>query len=158
MKNITKLPFLMSLFSVLVWIVTTLWLGVNYQSLPDRVVTHYNFFGVADRFGPKISLLIILAIGLVIYCFITYMHYISEKRSREVANNEEAKNQERIVFYASVMAAVLKTLLSVFFFYIIISSSRNANLFVLTTFFFLAGVVTTIVIFAVKSFKAGVTK
>ncbi|WP_224490961.1 DUF1648 domain-containing protein [Robertkochia flava] len=59
--KLIELSSLILLFGMWVYIL------INYQELPDKIPTHYNFHGEADAFGSKNSIFIIPVIATFLY-------------------------------------------------------------------------------------------
>lgn len=147
-----KIQIVMSVFSLSFFLGTAVWLFLKWNYISYRIVTHYNFIGVADKWGPKIGLLVIFSIGLVIYVFITYMFYFANKKNKiKVAENNE--NQRKINIIIGNMAEILKLIVSMFFSYLTIMSALNYNLHPTTTMIFLLGIFSTIIIAVAKCLR-----
>lgn len=147
-----KIQLLMSIFSLSFFIGTGVWLFLRWEYISYRIVTHYNFIGIADKWGPKIGLLVIFAIGLVLYAFITYMFYFANRKNN-VNTEKNSEKQRKMKIIIGNMAEILKLIISAFFSYLTIMSALNYNLYPTTTMIFLLGIFSTIIIAVAKCLR-----
>lgn len=54
----------------LIWIITLFY----YRNLPETIPTHFNAAGVADDFGPKITLFLLPSIGTILFIGMTILN------------------------------------------------------------------------------------
>jgi uncharacterized membrane protein len=58
-------------------LLVSIYLAVSsYSSLPDRVPTHFNFWGVPDGWGDKSSILALLALNACVYVLLTVINVL----------------------------------------------------------------------------------
>jgi len=49
---------------------------VNYRMLPERIATHFNGAGVANGFGPKSTLWLLVGVELVMYGVMSIINFV----------------------------------------------------------------------------------
>ena len=89
----------------LLLILSWCYLLFNYAEIPERIPTHYNFEGIADGFGEKNQLFVLLGIGTVIYIGVYVLNFFPHKMNLMASITEEnafyqysiAKNMLRMV-------------------------------------------------------------
>ena len=57
-KN-NKIDILMEVLCLVMLVGLTIYLGISWSSLPDKIPAHYDFAGNIDRWGKKGELLIV---------------------------------------------------------------------------------------------------
>lgn len=94
-----------------------LFIALNWSSLPDKVPMHFNGAGDIDRWGSKIELLVLPAIGIGLFIM---MHIIEKKP--HIHNYPERLNETNVeAFYTTSrkMLNLLKNIINILFAYCI---------------------------------------
>lgn len=112
MNNHPKVDFTKSkkvtcinLLSVLVLIGTIIYIAIIYPSLPDRIPTHFNLAGEADRWGGKNSIFIFPFLAVIIYFPLYYLSKVPHTFNYTVTITEE--NAPRIYPVAQFFISLL---------------------------------------------------
>ena len=84
---------------------------IAFPFLPEKIPAHYNFAGEIDRWGSKYETLIFPLVTIGMGLFMLWMAKISAKQE------ENGKNNEKIVFYTGMGLSVFFTLEHCFFLY-----------------------------------------
>lgn len=80
--------------------------GVALTFLPDTVALHYNFEGVANRFGSKFELLIIPVMGAVFAVIMVLIVRLAMRFDHTQSDKERALT-EKIVFWTAIFEVLL---------------------------------------------------
>ena len=86
---------------------------LNWNSLPDKVPTHFTFDGTPDGFGSKAALIREPIIALVLFLIITVAQHFPQIWNFPVQLTE--RNMEREYLIASVMLNAVKVLITLLF-------------------------------------------
>lgn len=85
--------------------------AVNYQSLPDSIPSHYNFWGVPDDYSSKNTIWVLPSVGLLLYVSLTL---VANKLIKPLVQKSH-KNEDN----ARLFLIQLLTITMVAFFYIV---------------------------------------
>ncbi len=106
-------PFRDKLLDLVGWILLAAFWGLvflNYSSLPEEIVIHYNGAGEADGWGPKWSILTlpavatVLAVGLTVICRFPHGYNYPVEITME---NAEAQYRNAVLFMRILKLSVI---------------------------------------------------
>ena len=124
-KN-NKIDILMEVLCLVLLVGVTIYLGINWSSLPDKIPAHYDFAGNIDRWGKKGELLIVPIMSWVLYGMITGVEQIPAIWNTGVKVTVE--NRYRVYRVLKYMLKSLKLIMAVDFSYMTIHSLRGQSL------------------------------
>ena len=123
-----------TLLVVLITSAPFIYMGMIWQSLPERVPTHFGIDGKPDAFGTKTSamipLAIVMGVGLLVYFLIKNIEKFDPKRAKQVSKDTFDK-------FAMLMLIFMSGL-SIYIVHSTIQSQVDGLLFVLLGLFFAA--------------------
>lgn len=124
-KN-NKIDILMEVLCLVLLVGVTIYLGINWSSLPDKIPAHYDFAGNIDRWGKKGELLIVPIMSWVLYGMITGVEQIPAIWNTGVKVTVE--NRYRVYRVLKYMVKSLKLIMVVDFSYMTIQSLSGQSL------------------------------
>jgi len=118
-KN-TKVDWIIEAICLLLLGGITLYLIINWSSMPDKIPMHYNIAGEIDRWGKKTEIIFIPVVSWLLYGFITLMEQNPKSWNTGVQVTEE--NAPRVYRILKSMVKTTKLFVVIIFFYITICS------------------------------------
>lgn len=103
-----------------------IYLGINWNNIPDKIPGHYNSMGVVDRWGNKGELLILPIVGWITYLGMTTLEQFPQAWNTGVTVT--AENKERVYLILKNMLVTVKLLVVINFVYLTITSALGKNL------------------------------
>ena len=110
MRTINRIANIICVIIIATMVVLLL---LNWNSLPDKVPTHFTFDGTPDGFGDKSALIREPVIAVVIFVLISVVQHFPQIWNFPVQLT--AENMEREYLIASIMLNTLKVLLTSLF-------------------------------------------
>lgn len=107
-KN-NKIDMMMEIICLISLAGITLFLIINWASIPEKVPMHYDWAGNINRWGSKAELVILPIISWMLYLFITAMEQFPTMWNTGVTVTEE--NQERVYRTLKYMVKSLKLIM-----------------------------------------------
>ena len=102
-----------------------LYLLFLWGDLPDKIPTHFNALGQADKWGSKPELLILPAVQLVLSAFLTIVQ--SKPQWWNLPHVENEVTQERIESMGLAMILFAKSVIMIDFSYLLYCSVNGAS-------------------------------
>lgn len=99
----------------------SIYLGVTWGSLPDKIPGHYNAAGAVDRWGSKEELLISPVIGWIVFLGITAVGFFPQAWNPGVKITEE--NREKIYRIIRNLLNTMKLIITVHFSFLTVNSA-----------------------------------
>ena len=124
--NNNKIDILMEVLCLVLLVGVTIYLGINWSSLPNKIPAHYDFAGNIDRWGKKGELLIVPIMSWVLYVMITGVEQIPAIWNTGVKVTVE--NRYRVYRVLKYMVKSLKLIMVVDFSYMTIQSLSGQSL------------------------------
>jgi len=124
-KN-SKYDITVNLVCIILLVGTMLYLGVNWNSISDKIPVHFNAIGVADRWGNKGELLVLQIISWIMYLGMTAIEHYPQIWNTGVIVTEE--NKERVYRILKNMLGTLKLTVVVVFMFLTINSALAQEL------------------------------
>ena len=124
-KN-NKIDILMEVLCLVLLVGVTIYLGINWSTLPDKIPAHYDFAGNIDRWGKKGELLIVPIMSWVLYVMITGVEQIPAIWNTGVKVTVE--NRYWVYRVLKYMVKSLKLIMVVDFSYMTIQSLSGQSL------------------------------
>lgn len=124
-KN-NKIDILMEVLCLVLLVGVTIYLGINWSTLPDKIPAHYDFAGNIDRWGKKGELLIVPIMSWFLYVMITGVEQIPAIWNTGVKVTVE--NRYRVYRVLKYMVKSLKLIMVVDFSYMTIQSLSGQSL------------------------------
>lgn len=125
----------MKLKTKILWIITVLPLlvtAVAVRFMEDSVPAHYDFYGNIDRWGSKYEYFLEPCFIILMTIFLQVLiNYYKRKQKRALEDKEiqEAKNNEKVLYYVAVGITVMQMLIHCVLLYsAFISSSSDVNI------------------------------
>ena len=118
-KN-NKIDILMEVLCLVMLVGLTIYLGISWSSLPDKIPAHYDFAGNIDRWGKKEELLIVPIMSWFLYLMITGLEQIPSIWNTGVTVTIE--NKYRVYRVLKYMVKSMKLIMVVDFTYLTINS------------------------------------
>lgn len=131
---------------------SAIYLMLNWGEIPEQIPAHYNASGIIDRWGSKRELLILLALGWIIYFGMAIIIRFPSVWNTGV--HVTAENKERVYKILRAMLDTLQLLISAVFSFLIINSSLSNTLPVWFLPSFLLLLFGSILFFSVKLVSA----
>ena len=103
-----------------------LYLGVQWDKIPDKIPAHYNAMGAVDRWGSKQSLILPQFFSWLIFFCITGIERFPQIWNTGV--RPTAENQERVYRYTKDLLVTEKLVMVALFAYITIQSATGKAL------------------------------
>ena len=100
---------------------TTVYTVIRYGSLPDRIPTHFNGAGIADGFGHKSMLVMLIFLAWMLFGVLTVCAFFPDTWS-------VPKRNPRTLAAAADMIAVMKLVTVLMFCWMILCSVQGRNL------------------------------
>ncbi len=100
---------------------TTVYTVIRYGSLPDRIPTHFNGAGIADGFGHKSMLVMLIFLAWMLFGVLTVCAFFPDTWS-------VPKRNPRTLAAAADMIAVMKLVTVLMFCWMILCSVQGWNL------------------------------
>lgn len=151
MKKSYNYSKILNIICILILISLSIYLLINWASIPNKIPAHYNALGVIDRWGDKSELLILPIISWVLYIMITVIQQFPSIWNTGVKVTE--KNREEVYSIIRNMIDILKLVIVCSFTYITINSIYGIEL----SFWFLpielVIIFLPIIYFSIKLFK-----
>jgi uncharacterized membrane protein len=129
-----------------------IYLGINWNNIPDKIPGHYNFMGVVDRWGNKGELIILPIVGWITYLGMTTLEQFPQVWNTGVTVT--AENKERVYLILKNMLVTVKLLVVINFVYLTITSALGKNLPIWFLPVFLILMFGSIIFFTIKLFRA----
>ena len=107
-------------------IAVSIYLYINWNSIPDQIPGHYNAMGEVDRMGSKNELLVLPVMSWLLYLGMTVLEQFPQVWNTGVTVTEE--NKERVYRVLKNMLSTVKLIVVAVFVYITINSSRALSL------------------------------
>lgn len=130
----------------------TIYLGINWSDIPDKIPGHYNAMGGVDTWVNKGELIILPIVGWTIYLVITVIGQFPKLWNTGVAVT--AENKERVYSILKNMLNTVKLLVIIIFAFLTINSALAKNLPIWFLPVFLVLIFGSIIFFIIKLFKA----
>jgi uncharacterized membrane protein len=110
--------------SALLLILSWSYLLLNYADIPETIPTHYNFEGVADKFGDKSQLFALVGVGTIIYVALYILNYFPHKMNLMATITEENATYQYSI--AKKMIRLINLAIAITFSYLSSKSVHNA--------------------------------
>ena len=117
MRTINRIA---NIICIIVIAIMVILLVLNWNSLPDKVPTHFTFDGTADAFGSKSSLLREPIIAAALYLLITVAQHFPQIWNFPVQLT--AENMEREYLMGSIMLNAVKVMMTILFLLTLLSA------------------------------------
>lgn len=104
-----KLYKIFNLISLFLIIVTGIYIGIEYPSLPEEIPMHYGLNGEPDRWGNKSEIWLIILIVCFMYVLLSLLHKVKEAQQY---NSKENIEQNRL------LSNVILLIVSLMFLYV----------------------------------------
>lgn len=66
MKNCIKI---FRIVNLLIWIITFLFLFIQWNNIPNQIPLHYNLYGLIDNYGEKSILILVFILEILSFFF-----------------------------------------------------------------------------------------
>jgi uncharacterized membrane protein len=113
-----------TVFSLLLLLGNLAYIIIEWPNLPEKIPGHFNAAGDVDRWGGKGELLLLPAIGLVLWLGSTVLEKYPHVYNYINLTEENAEKQYR---YAVTLLSFQKMIISAFFVYISVQSIQIAG-------------------------------
>lgn len=130
---------------------TTTFLIIKWNSIPSVIVTHYDFFGNADGFGKKTSILLTPIMAWILYIVLTAVAFFPSLWNVGFKITEE--NKHRVYATVLTMLNIIKTIIIFSFCYMTICTVLEYRLPAWFTIAELITIFGTVIIYLVKLYK-----
>lgn len=152
----TSFQIWMNRLSLIIIGISTIYLVLNYNKLPDEVPVHFNYLGEADNWGPKWTIFILWGIALILFYVISRTEAFPHKYNYMVKITES--NAVKQYKLAIKTMASLKFELMFLMSYLIWSVVQNstdtaAQLNNIVMIIFVMCIISTVIISIVQSRK-----
>ena len=117
MRIINRISNILCIITIAIMVILLL---LNWNSLPDRVPTHFTFDGTPDGFGGKSALIREPIIAVVLFAIMTVAQHFPQIWNFPVQLTE--RNMEREYLIASVMLNAVKVLITLLFLMTLLSA------------------------------------
>ena len=124
--KMNKYDIFVEIVCVTLLIGVSIYLYLNWNTIPDKIPGHYNAMGKIDRMGSKGELLILPIIGWLIYLFLTVIEKFPQIWNTGVTVTEE--NKERVYRITKNLLNTVKLIMVAVFVYLTINSSQAISL------------------------------
>ena len=121
-----KIDYLMEVLCLVLLVGLTIYLGISWSSLPDKIPAHYDFAGNIDRWGKKGELLIVPIMSWFLYLMITGLEQIPSIWNTGV--KVTAENKYRVYRVLKYMVKSMKLIMVMDFSYLTINSLSGKSL------------------------------
>ena len=129
----------------------TLYLILNWSSMPDKIPMHYNVAGEIDRWGKKTEIIFIPVVSWILYGFITLMEQFPKTWNTGVQVTEE--NAPRVYRVLKSMVKTTKLFVVILFFYITTCSITAKSLSLWASMIELVVIFGNLIFWLVRLFK-----
>jgi len=130
----------------------SIYLYLNWRSIPDMIPGHYNAMGEIDRMGSKQELVVLPIIGWLMYLILTVIGKFPQIWNTGVSVTEE--NKERVYRITKNLLNTVKLIMVAVFVYLIINSSQVISLTVWFLPVFLILLFGSMIFFIIKLVRA----
>lgn len=130
----------------------TIYLGISWSNIPDKIPGHYNSMGGVDAWVNKGKLIILPIVGWTIYLVITVIGQFPKLWNTGVTVT--AENKERVYLILKNMLNTVKLLVIIIFAFLTINSALAKNLPIWFLPVFLILIFASIIFFIIKLVKA----
>lgn len=113
--------FLLNWMCLLILIGSAIYLAFTWNNIPSKIPAHYNAAGEIDRWGNKIELLILPAIGWIVYIGLSIVERFPQTWNTGVTVT--AENRDRIYSVMANMLVTLKAITTSIFVFLTINSA-----------------------------------
>ena len=117
MRIINRVANIICIITIAVMVIL---LVLNWNSLPDRVPTHFTFDGTPDGFGGKATLIREPIIAVVLFAIMTVAQHFPQIWNFPVEIT--AQNMEREYLIAAIMLNAVKVLITLLFLLTLLSA------------------------------------
>lgn len=128
-----------------------IYLGLSWNTIPDKIPGHYNAAGVIDRWGNKGELLVVPCIAWIMYIGLSVIERFPQIWNTGIEVTEQ--NKERVYRILKNLLQTIKLLMVVVFSYITINSSLAKELPIWFVPVFLIAMFGSIIFFIIKLVK-----
>lgn len=149
-KN-TRIDWLIEIICLLLLGGITLYLILNYSSMPDKIAMHFNIAGEIDRWGNKTEIVFIPIVSWLLYGFITLMEQFPKAWNTGVQVTEE--NADRVYRVLKSMVKTTKLFVVIVFFYITICSIKAQSMSLWVTLIELIVIFGNVIFWTIRLFK-----
>lgn len=73
MKNCIKI---FRIVNLLIWIITFLFLFIQWNNIPNQIPLHYNLYGLIDNYGEKSILILVFILETIIFLLLNGMKWV----------------------------------------------------------------------------------
>ncbi len=129
-----------------------IYLATNWSHIPDKIPAHYNSRGEIDRWGNKIELLILPAIGWIMYIGMTVLERFPQLWNTGVTVT--AANRDRVYWILRNMLLTMKLLTTAVFVFLAINTAAAKELSVWFLPVFLTLIFGSLAFFIIALFRA----
>ena len=130
----------------------SIYLYLNWRSIPDMIPGHYNAMGEIDRMGSKKELVVLQIIGWLMYLILTVIGKFPQIWNTGVSVTEE--NKERVYRITKNLLNTVKLIMVAVFVYLTINSSQVISLTVWFLPVFLILLFGSMIFFIIKLVRA----
>lgn len=102
------------------------YLAIKWTSIPDKIPSHYNSYGIADAWSGKASIIILPIVSIILYTSLTLLYFFSDIWNTPV----EVTNKNYLFVYQNTrsMISYLKLVLIATFSYMSICAAQGKAL------------------------------
>lgn len=148
----SKYDFAVNIICLILLLGITIYLGISWRDIPDKIPGHYNSMGGIDTWVNKGKLIILPIVGWTIYLVIILIGQFPKLWNTGVAVT--AENKERVYLILKNMLNTVELLVIIIFAYLTINSALAKNLPVWFIPVFLILIFGSIIFFIIKLVKA----
>ncbi|WP_054950689.1 DUF1648 domain-containing protein [Numidum massiliense] len=120
----TPLEKTLNIISLIFFLAILVYLIARWSAIPDKIPTHFNFKGEADRWGNKGSIWLLPIVGVFPWVIMTFFEKVPHMLNFPTKITEE--NAERQYKNCRLMINVLKNEILLLFVYLIYTTERVA--------------------------------
>ena len=148
----TKYDIFVEIVCLTLLIGVSIYLYLNWSSIPDMIPGHYNAMGEIDRMGSKKELVVLQIIGWLMYLILTVIGKFPQIWNTGVSVTEE--NKERVYRITKNLLNTVKLIMVAVFVYLTINSSQVISLTVWFLPVFLILLFGSMIFFIIKLVRA----
>lgn len=104
----------------------SVWIALCWNSFPEQVALHYNAAGEIDKWGDRITLIILPVIAWLIYGLLAVVGYFPKMWNMPIRITDE--NRERVFRTTAHFVSILKCAVTVFFLIITVCAAYAINM------------------------------
>lgn len=134
---------------ILLLLGTTVWLGLQWNAIPEQVPVHYNALGEIDNWGEKVVLLIL---PWILYGVFLLIGAFPQTWNIPISVTEA--NRERVYSITSHFVSTLKMEIVAFLTAFAVLSALVLSLPLWVPFILIGSVISTIIYYLVRLFRA----